>query len=448
MDLSKRPTDGGSLKPVNIGDISDVLILPVNITGGTVDSVTAVANPVNIQASDSPSIDAFGRWRVSEPTSRFDAQFTYGLQPLLYEPVTNGSGSAITHDTTNRAAIMTFANTPAGGLAYMQSHKHLYYHPGNSHLIFVTFNFLQHTAGITKIAGYGDLSNNGVHLISNGTGFAWRILSNTSLGDETVTQANWNLDRLDGSGASGVTLDVSKTQIAVIDLQALYVGRVRVGFDIDGNVIYCHEFSHANRVVYPYIQTATLPIICGMTCSDTVSDTMQFYCATVRSEGATLEEEGFGFSVEGTVTASSGARTHILSLRPALTFNSIANRINFILESVDVLVTGNNPVLWELCVGQAISGTTAFNAVNATYSGFEFNTAGTISGNPTIVIAQGYAAGTNQSKTPFSREVSNRYPITLNAAGAVMALGTLSLIVTGIGGTSATRASLNWREIR
>jgi hypothetical protein len=251
-----------------------------------------------------------------------------------------------------------------------------------------------------------------------------------------------------GTGESGIILNISKTQIVVIDLQALYVGRVRVGFDIDGQIIYCHEFLHANRSAYPYLQTASLPVICGMTCTATVSTTMYLFCSTVRSEGGSNVNNGFTFSAEGTVTASSGARTHILSIRPNTTFNSIVNRIRFEVESIDILVTGNSPILWELCLGQAISGTTTFTDVNATYSAFEFNTAGTISESPAIVIAAGYVGATNQSKAPINLKLTNRYPIALDAAGAVRALGTLSLLVTGIGGTSACRAVINFREIR
>lgn len=401
-----------------------------------------------IKLGDSASIDAFSRVRISNPISRFDAQMTYDLQPLLMQQATNGGGATITHDANERAAVFGFNGTGAGGYTYMQSYEHFYYHPGNSQLIFLTFNFREHTPNVTKFVGYSDLENNGVQCISNGIGFAWRILSDTSNGDETITQSNWNLDTLDGSGPSGYILNVAKTQIAVIDLQALYVGRVRVGFDIDGVVVYCHEFLHANLSAYPYIQTATLPVIMGMSTVDTATTTMLFICGTVRSEGAESEESGFNFSIEGTATAGSGARTHILSVRPNTTFNGIVNRIKFILENIEVLVTGNSPVLWELCLGQAISGTTAFTDVNVTYSAFEYNTAGTISGGPTIVIAQGYCAATAANKTVITRQIANRYPITLDLAGAVRALGTISLIVTGLGGATATRASFNWRELR
>ena len=118
------------------------------------------------------------------------------------------------------------------------------------------------------------------------------------------------------------------------------------------------------------------------------------------------------------------------------------------MNEINILVTGNSPVFWELTIGQAISGTVAFNDINATYSSYEYNNLGTISGNPAVVIASGYIPASAQTKFSATTVINNRYPITLDRAGAVRSLGTLSLIVTGIGGNSATRATVNFNEIR
>lgn len=391
--------------------------------------------------------DSFSRFRMSAPQSVFDAQFTYDLQPLLFEQISSGSGASIAKDTTNNMALMTFSSTPATGKAFLQSFEHFRYQPGKTQLVFCTFNMLAGVSNCLKFAGYSD-GTNGIEFQLNGSTKQFTIYSSTTTGNETVPQSEWNIDKLDGTGASGYTLDISKTQIFVIDLQALYVGRVRVGFDIDGEVYYAHEFKHANVISYPYIATANLPVRCGMTCTGTVSTTMNFICCSVISEGGQEETVGYGFNASGSVTAGSGARTHLLSVRPLTTFNSVANRTKFVLDSISMIVTGSNPVKWELVLGQAISGTTAFNAVNATYSAFEFNTAGTISGSPVIVIDSGYIAASATSKNSTETRVPLRYPITLDAAGAVRSLGTLSLIVSGIGGTSACQGDINWREIR
>ena len=64
------------------------------------------------------------------------------------------------------------------------------------------------------------------------------------------------------------------------------------------------------------------------------------------------------------------------------------------------------------------------------------------------VIASGYVASGGQVRGGVSRQTSFRYPLSLDRAGAVRANGTLSLLVTGITGTSATRATINYAEVR
>jgi len=391
--------------------------------------------------------DAFGRLRVSSPVSLFDAQLTYDLQPLLFEQKVSGTGASITHDATNRMALMTFSSTPTGGTAYMQSYEHFRYRAGHSQLIYITFKMGLGAANLKKFAGYSD-GVNGIEFQRDGAStYQFVLLSSTSNGNQTITQASWNIDTFAGTGPSGKTLNLTNTQILVIDFQALYVGRVRVGFDIDGTVFWAHEFKHANLVANPYFQTANLPIRCGMTCTGTVTETMNFICSTVQTENGETIREGFHFTAEGTATAASGARTHILSVQPKTTFNSITNRTKFVLDNISILA-GANPVYWELCLGDVLTGTTTFNDVNTTYSATQYNTAGTTSGTPAIVIDSGYVASSNVVQGSEERNIILKYPITLDAAGAVRANGRLTLLITGIGGTSACRASLNFTEIR
>lgn len=401
----------------------------------------------NSIAFDDSGLDAFSRLRVSTPTYLFDSQFTYDLQPLLFEQVTAQTGASISHDSTNRQALLTFSYTPTGGKAYMQSYNWIRYQPGRSQLYFITYNFIETKTNTLKFVGVGD-GNNGVQCELNGSTLQFTIYSDTGAGDETVPQSSWNIDKLNGTGSSGKTIDVTKTQILIIDYQALYVGRVRVGFDIGGVVIWCHEFLHSNLLSVPYIQNASLPIRCGMTCTGTVSTTMNFICSSAISEGGQYPHYGFQFVQESSVTAGSNTRTHLLSIRPKTTFNSIANRTEIIPEDVDILVTGNTPIKWELCIGQAISGTTTFNDVNTSYSGVEYNTAGTISGTPAIVIESGYIAATATSKSSISHLIKSRFPITLDMTGAARINGTLSLVVTGLGATSACRGLISWSELR
>lgn len=385
----------------------------------------------------SPLYDAFGRQRVSSPNTIWESSFLYDLQPLLYEPITTGSGT-VAHSATNSCATLSTGGT---GAAALQSYRYIRYQPGKSQLIKVTFNMGTTKAGTTKQIWYGDTANGFCFEVTS-TGCRFKRVSSSDEPDLTVEQADWNVNTF---MAGPMMLDTTKNQILVIDAQWLGVGRVRVGWAMSGTVFWAHTFNHANASDYVYVKQFTLPIRANIT--GTQTDSMAFICSSVESEGGVENEPGFTFTVEGTATAGSGTRTHILSIQPKTTFNSIANRSLIILESIDLVITGTNPIEWELTYGNVLTGTTTFTDVNTTYSGVQFNTLGT-TGTPAIVAASGYVVASGAVKSSVSAILNQRYPITLDAAGAVRALGRASLCVTGIGGTSACRATMTWREVR
>lgn len=402
----------------------------------------------DVSIKDSANLDAFSRLRISNPLTLFSSQFTYNLNPLLFEQITNGSGASVTHLTSDRCAVMTFSSTPTGGKAYMQSYEYLPYQPSKSQLVFVTFNMIAGVANTLKFAGLSD-GVNGFEFQLNGTTKQFQIYSGSLNGNQTVAQSAWNLDKLDGTGPSGITLDETKTQILVIDFQALYVGRVRMGFDIGGKVVYAHEFLHANLIANPYIQTANLPVRCGMTSSGTVSTTMKFVCCAVVSEGGTEDANIFGYSFQqasGQISVLDTGFTHMISLRPKTTFNGIANRMRVAYIDAEIFNNGNQPVEWRLVVGQAITSAT-WTDVNTTYSGIEYGS-GTISGSAAVVIDGGWIAASGGAKGVANATVASRYPITLDASGAVRLNGTLSIIAKSTSGTQTCWAAVKFREIR
>jgi hypothetical protein len=403
----------------------------------------------DVAIRDSANLDAFSRLRVSNPLILHNSQFTYDLAPIIYEQITNGTGASITYDSTNRYGLMTFSSTPTGGKAFMQTYEYLPYQPGRSQLAFVTFNMIAGVANTLKFAGYSD-GVNGIEFQLDGTTKQFKLYSGTGSGDLTVTQSSWNIDKLDGTGASGITLDITKVQILVIDIQALYAGRVRIGFDINGQIIYAHEFLHANNITPPYIQSANLPVRCGMTSTGTVSTTMYFLCSAVISEGGSEDINVYGYTFQqdsGPISVGTGG-THMMSLRPKTTFAGITNRTRVAYIDVEIYNAGNQPVQWQLCVGQAISGTTTYIDCNTTYSSSEYNVLGTLSGSPAIVIDGGFVASSGGAKGVTNTAIISRYPITLNAAGLQRSLGTLTLKATSLSGTQTVYASIKFREIR
>lgn len=412
-----------------------------------------------INLADSASLDAFQAQRISQKNELFSVQSQYDTEPLQMESGATGTGVVPVHNVNTRMVDLV---VEAGiGTSFHQSYQYSPYEPGNSQFIAATGVIGAGVAGASVDLGYFD-GNNGIFLRQNGTinlQFVQRTSTSGSISDvETVNQADWNIDRMDGTGPSGITLDITKSQILIIDLQFLGMGRVRVGFDINGLVYYSHNFLNANNLTVPYMQNATLPIQMLVSATSTiVPKTCSFKCATVQSEGGEVALAGYTFTTpQMIVTAGADARTLLTSIRPKTTFKGISNRSMFEILKLNLIATGADPVFWELVVGGNYAGKT-FSDVNADYSSYEYSVAGTYT-NLTggIVIASDYigGAGSGGASRPqvnvidIPSLISRKYPIALNRAGAVRSMGTLTLLVSGIGVASSCRGSITYKEIR
>lgn len=73
-------------------------------------------------------------------------------------------------------------------------------------------------------------------------------------------QSKWNLDRMDGTGPSGYTLDISKMQMAYIDYTWYGAGFIRFGFrGPQGDIVYCHKIANNNVNTSAYMRSGNLP---------------------------------------------------------------------------------------------------------------------------------------------------------------------------------------------
>ena len=275
-DGNPLPVDilGGAIN-INVGSGN----LNVSVTSGTFSilnsgslvspnnpfPITFSGNLVAITYADTPVIDAFGRLRVSSPYTLFDDQNNYGTDSLVFNYVTNGSGSY--SSLLNESAVNLTVGGNNNDLCVRQTKQYFRYQPGKSQLIMQTFVLGYAKEGVRKRIGYFD-SNNGLFLeqivsdVEGETGLRFVVRTNTSGSpvDTAYDSSTWNLDKMDGFGPSGVDLHAYNAQILFIDLEWLGVGRVRFGFVVDGNIYYCHEVKNANNIANVYMRTADLPI--------------------------------------------------------------------------------------------------------------------------------------------------------------------------------------------
>lgn len=402
---------------------------------------------------DNPGIDAFGHLRVSNSEALVSVLGQYDTEPLEMESGATGTGITPAHNPTTRMTRLVV--NPGSGTSFMQSYVYWTYQPGRSQRVELTGRLSTPVTGAITDFGYFDTDNGIFYRQNDGLGVQFVIRSKTSGGvvDRVVNQANWNLDKLNGTGPSGLTLDTTKVFILTMDFEFLGMGRVRMGFNINGTIIYAHQFLHSNLDEVPYMQTATLPIQMLLTgVSTSVLCDAFFKGALVISEGGLLKERGFTFaSPERAVTAANGARTHLFSVRPKLLFNSIVNRESYVTRTLELVHTqaNGNPVFWELVAGAAFSVAPTWADVNTQFSGTEVSTDGTflnLTGG--VVLKSGYVSAGNQGQNVVSVPLDLHHPLTLNRAGQNTPIGTLSLLVSGIGGVAAVRGCLNFTELR
>jgi hypothetical protein len=413
-----------------------------------------------ISYADTGALDAFNRLRTSSPETLFSTQTQYNAATLQMEVGATGTGVVPTHSANTRMVALSCST--GSGTSFTQSYQYSPYQPGRSQFIACTGVIGAGVSGAVVDFGYFDATN-GVIFRQNGNTNLQLILRTSTGGSVSdaniVNQSAWNIDGLNSGinslNPSGLTLDITKAQILIIDLQFLGMGRVRVGFDINGIIYYVHQFTNANNLSVPYMQTATLPVCMLITGTGLGSvKTSYFKCATVQSEGGSLSGFGFSFATpEILSTPGNGVRVPMVSIRPKVTFNGITNRELFLLDTISIFTTANQDVFWELVLGGTYGGQT-WADVDTNNSAFEYTSVPGTFTNLTggIVLATGYNSrlgGTNNgSPIVFEPLQSLKYPLTLNRAGAQRALGTLTLLGTGVAGNAASRCTVNFKEIR
>lgn len=250
-------------------------------------------------------VDAFGRLRVSNPYTLFDSQNRYEADPQFSSSTATG-GTAVYN--ANTKAVDLSVTTSSGSEAIRQTKRVFTYQPGKSLLVMATFVMNAAKTNLRQRVGYFN-ANNGIFFQVADTTKSFIIRTSTSGSPSDarkVDQASWNGDKLDGTGPSGITLDVTKTQILFIDMEWLGVGTVRCGFIINGQYIVCHTFNNANLQTAVYMQTAILPVRYEITNTGATasSSTLNQICSTVISEG------GYG-ELSRTFVARLATKTNI-----------------------------------------------------------------------------------------------------------------------------------------
>lgn len=371
------------------------------------------------------NVDAFGRLRVSTPFTIFDSQSRF-TSDIHYSYATANGGT--TSYNTNQSSVALNTTSTAGSTALAQTYRVFPYQPGKSMLIYQTFVMAAAQSGLTQRVGlFG--AYNGVYLEqgSNGVTFVIRTYTSGSVDNSRyVAQANWNGDKLDGTGPSGLTLDLTKTQILFMDIEWLGVGNVRCGFIINGQYIVCHTFQNANQPTSTkvYMQTATLPLRFEISNSASAAATFTMICSTVISEGGydqvsspqIARPTGNGV----TITDYTGLTfTPLVSIRinssyfGAVIIPSIVNFVATAQGEYEVVLIRNPTLTGDTWAAGAISGGMVDVDTDATLC------TATADG----IVQTDYVVSTNQGSVPIIAPFGYNFDLQLGVSASVTGNG-------------------------
>ena len=393
------------------------------------------------------SVDSFGRLRVSNPLTLFDSSHRHQDNGLWATSVAN-SGTATFN--ANQGLMDLAVTTTSGSKVYRETLRVFPYQPGKSLLILCTFVFNDIKENLRQRAGYFD-SNNGffLELDDDSLAFVRRSYVSGSVVETRIPQTDWNTDKLDGTGLSGVTLDMTKAQILWSDMEWLGVGSVRMGFVIDGVLITCHTFNHANIISSTYITTATLPLRYEIENTGTTgsSSTLKQICGSVISEGGyqlSGDSHSIGTAIATPITlTTAGTFYPIVSLRLKTSPDRL-NAVSILSGASVVGVSGNVLYNWKLISGGVTAGGT-WNAVTSE-SNPEYKINGTsITGG--IVLASGYLSSTNQSRGNLDLATEDLFKYQLTREPFTSTPQEITLAVTANTNTSTVHGSLDFQDI-
>ena len=392
------------------------------------------------------SSDAFGRQRIAQPLTLFDSSHRYADNGLFAEDITGTANATFNAD---EGLVDLNIGSSSGDEILRETYKVFSYQPGKSLLIMSSFLFNEAKTNLRQRVGlFG--SENGVYIEQDDSDVSIVMRSNVtgSVVNTKIAQASWNVDPLDGTGPSEVTIDFSKVQLMWMDFEWLGVGSVRVGFAVNGQFIPCHVFHHANIITSTYMTTASLPLRHELTNTGATSGPSQAkqICSTVISEGGYElrgRQHGIGTSITGAYDLTdAGTYYPVVSIR----LKSARQDAIAILTALSLLGVGNGVNFsWRIVAGGAV--TTASWTSGGADSSVEYTLTGTAHDGGGRILAQGYLNSSNQGSPTINILKEALFKFQLERDSFAGTSEPLSFLIAAATDSESIFASMDWEEI-
>lgn len=207
-----------------------------------------------------------------------------------------------------------------------------------------------------------------------GTGTFATLQAGVANNVEWTYQADFNVDKLDGTGPSGVTIDPSKLNIFQINFRWLGAGEIRFAMEnpLNGDMIFFHHVHYSNQNIDVHINNPSFRVgyVAANLSGSSLSTESEIYGASMMAaiEGVT-RETAFPTAVSSDYKTSltNGNYHSIISIKNSLVHRDKINLRLVVLKKLSISTTTNGPTRIYLFLNGTKSTQRAWNRV-ADYS--------------------------------------------------------------------------------
>ena len=295
-----------------------------------------------------PQFSNNNRLKVAPFQTIFFNTFQYGKETDVWDERVVGVGTA-THNVSASNIIMQVGST-AGSKVTRQTKNVMRYIPGRPSTLAFAIRLEQPQVGIRRRFGLFN-ETDGAYFEDDGGTYSCVIRSTASgiTTERRVTRDDWNGEKFDGNGWTGVTADPTKQQMISIAYEWYGAGTVDFNWLMKGETVRCHRFDNSNFQDRVWCSTPFLPVRCELENITGVAGTHYLYQGSnsliqdgnVDKLGTLLS---IGNPITGTTMASSDTFYPIVSLR----LKSTALQAVMLLRSLQAATNDNTNVYWRL----------------------------------------------------------------------------------------------------
>jgi hypothetical protein len=427
--------------PANV-EISNDVGNPIGVIGTTTNPNGKLVLTVD---DDTVQHTSRNRRKVSTQEVLFFNTFQYDRDLEVWDEsfTANSTFANATFELYEGGVILEVSNT-INSEVIRQTKNVIRYVPGRQNELIMTTRFNGTSSGVRKRIGAFD-ANNGVYFEDDGGTYSCVIRRATANGNvETrFTRDNWNYDKMDGTGPSGITLDFNKNQMITIEYEWFGAGQVEWNFIVDNYKHPIHQYNTGNRQNIVWSNTPFVPHRFELTNTAGALGTHKLF------------QGGFAVLTEGTV-GPLGRRRDIASPITGKTLTT-AN-VYYPVLSIRLLSAGLGGVVLPIAFQAAtLDNTSIFYRIirDATLTSpswvveentlIEYDLSATaVSGGD--IIASGYISPASQGGEELLGDVNSVVQLGRNNLGTTSQ--TLTIAIAAVNANKKGWAALNWIEVR